>query len=323
MLRVFFKHNREMKNKLCELAYESIQIYLRKALGKESGQVGMIIALQSFGEYLNSHPHIHAITADGLFIDNGLFYVMPKISIKWLESIFGTKVTAMLIREGKLEKELVRKRLKWRHSGFNIDHGQPVKIKDTVGLERLAQYIIRNPFSEQKMIYQKEQQQVIYHGKYNQRIKRNFEVFTAGKFIAAITQHIPEKGMQLVRYYGWYSNKSRGLRAKRAEKKVSELSRENIINVSDYNPPRVPNRQWQALIQKIWEVDPLECPSCGGLMKIISFIEKAEVIEKILGCSEEKASQENTITTRGSPQDDNNDLSYEPFYDDQPYYQSE
>ena len=29
-----------------------------------------------------------------------------------------------------------------------------------------------------------------------------------------MTQHIPEKGAHLIRYYGWYSNKSRGLRAK-------------------------------------------------------------------------------------------------------------
>ena len=40
----------------------------------------------------------------------------------------------------------------------------------------------------------------------------NFEVFTPCDFIAAITQHIPDKSFQLVRYYGWYSNKMRGRR---------------------------------------------------------------------------------------------------------------
>jgi hypothetical protein len=40
-----------------------------------------------------------------------------------------------------------------------------------------------------------------------------------------------------------------------------------------------------ALIKKVYEVDPLECPSCGGRMRIISFIEKrdqAAIIKKIL-----------------------------------------
>jgi hypothetical protein len=40
--------------------------------------------------------------------------------------------------------------------------------------------------------------------------KRNFEIFPAQDFIAAITQHIPDKGFQMVRYYGWYSNRARG-----------------------------------------------------------------------------------------------------------------
>jgi hypothetical protein len=41
-------------------------------------------------------------------------------------------------------------------------------------------------------------------------------------------------------------------------------------------------KNWARLIQKIYEVDPLSCPKCQGRMKIISFIEDEEVIEKIL-----------------------------------------
>jgi hypothetical protein len=41
---------------------------------------------------------------------------------------------------------------------------------------------------------------------------------------------------------------------------------------------------WARLIQRVYEVDPLACPSCGGTMKIISFIERRQqdVIERIL-----------------------------------------
>jgi hypothetical protein len=38
---------------------------------------------------------------------------------------------------------------------------------------------------------------------------------TAEEFIAAITQHIPEKSFQMVRYYGWYSNRAGGDRKKK------------------------------------------------------------------------------------------------------------
>ena len=42
---------------------------------------------------------------------------------------------------------------------------------------------------------------VIYRSRLNAKINRNFEVFTPTDFLAAITQHIPDKGAQMVRYY--------------------------------------------------------------------------------------------------------------------------
>jgi hypothetical protein len=41
---------------------------------------------------------------------------------------------------------------------------------------------------------------------------------------------------------------------------------------------------WAILIKRVYEVDPLECPKCGGTMKIISFIERGQqdVLARIL-----------------------------------------
>jgi hypothetical protein len=47
--------------------------------------------------------------------------------------------------------------------------------------------------------------------------KRNFQVLSPLDFLAEFTQHIPPKGAHLIRYYGWYSNKARGMRHKAAE----------------------------------------------------------------------------------------------------------
>ena len=41
---------------------------------------------------------------------------------------------------------------------------------------------------------------VNYRSRMHAKTKRNFEVFSAEEFIAAITQHIPDKGSQMVRY---------------------------------------------------------------------------------------------------------------------------
>jgi len=107
--------------------------------------------------------------------------------------------------------------------------------------------------------------------------KRNFQVFDPLDFLAEVTQHIPDPGDHLARYYGWYSNKSRGLRAK--SQSAAALSTE--VNGPGAQEAR---RRWAALIQQVYEVDRLLCPKCGGTMKIISFIERRqrEVIERIL-----------------------------------------
>ena len=56
------------------------------------------------------------------------------------------------------------------------------------------------------------------------------EVFSACDFIApifiTITQHIPNKRFQMVRYYCWYSFKMRGQRRKRAEEAQEEAARD-------------------------------------------------------------------------------------------------
>jgi hypothetical protein len=44
--------------------------------------------------------------------------------------------------------------------------------------------------------------------------RKIFEIFDADEFIATITQQIPDKSFQRVRYYGWYSNRARGTRRK-------------------------------------------------------------------------------------------------------------
>jgi len=52
--------------------------------------------------------------------------------------------------------------------------------------------------------------------------------------------------------------------------------------VSGYHLRRIPSKTWRECIKKIWEVDPLTCPHCGGEMKIISFITESSVIRHIL-----------------------------------------
>ena len=47
-------------------------------------------------------------------------------------------------------------------------------------------------------------------------------------------------------------------------------------------PTYLTAKGWAEMIRKAYEVDPLLCPTCGGRMKIISFIEDHKVIDRII-----------------------------------------
>ena len=95
-------------------------------------------------------------------------------------------------------------------------------------------------------------------------------MFTAGESIAAITQHIPDKGFQMVCYYGRYSNKASGVRKKKAARQQTLDLPPEIIDISGHGGRKIPSKKWRELIKKVWEVDPLKCPQCGGEMKIVA-----------------------------------------------------
>ena len=79
-----------------------------------------------------------------------------------------------------------------------------------------------------------------------------------------------------VRYYGYFSNKSRGMRKKAdADDTIPTIMPNEMSG-------RVAKQNWARLIQKIYEVDPLICPKCNGQMKIISIIDDFDIIEQIL-----------------------------------------
>ncbi len=92
-----------------------------------------------------------------------------------------------------LPPERVQVLLSWKHSGFNLHAGDLVPPENKAELENLAQYILRNPFSVQKMTMESPTDTIIYRSRLNPKINRNFEVFTPMDFLAASTQHISNK----------------------------------------------------------------------------------------------------------------------------------
>jgi hypothetical protein len=95
------------------------------------------------------------------------------------------------------------------------------------------------------------------------------------EFIARVTSHIPDKGQVTVRYYGLYANAHRG------KIKNANLAAFPLRMVEEELRP-IPSKGWAEMIRKVYEVDPLVCPQCGGQMKVISFLTDYAVVDRII-----------------------------------------
>jgi len=95
------------------------------------------------------------------------------------------------------------------------------------------------------------------------------------EFIAPVISHIPDKGRVPVRYYGLYANAHRG------KVRKAQQDKHPYILVEEESA-RIPRRGWAEMIRKVYEVDPLVCPQCGGQMKVIAFITDYAVVDRII-----------------------------------------
>jgi len=172
---------RTLLGKLCRCAWNCVKAETRRLLGGRDVVPGMVAGIQTHGQLLHWHPHVHALATCGAFAADGRF------------------------------------------------------------------------------------------------LELNFQILSPLDFLAEFTQHIPPKGTHLVRYYGWYSNKARGVRRKQTESQLPQ------IQATVTSPSRC-SRTWAMLIKRVYEVDPLTCPQCGNSMKVVGFIEppQQEVIQRIL-----------------------------------------
>ena len=164
-------------------------------------------------DFQNLNPHLHVLATDGCFYNDAAFLVRSPPDTGELEKLFRYEVFKMLKAEGKINEFIIENMMNWRHSGFNVYGTKAIWPRNQEGLENLSRYIIRASFSQERMMYVAALNasdgiaKVIYPSKDG----KTSQSFDALDCLAQLTTHIPNKGEQMVRCYGFYSNKSRGL----------------------------------------------------------------------------------------------------------------
>ena len=169
------------------------------------------------------------------------------------------------LQQGRVSLAFAHKISHWRHSGgFQVYCSQTVETDDRQALEQLAAYILRPSFAATRLHYQPNTGQV--HYRTAKGVARSMDALDwIAQVISHIPDphipdpHIPDPGTQMVRYYGWYSNASRGKRRLVGQAVAAKAPSDQPETEAD-GFSRARRQNWARLLRKIYEVDPLTCP---------------------------------------------------------------
>jgi len=268
MLRIFFRYNRRLLGDLCRLALRSLTRYFEVVTGSALTP-GVIAAIQTFGDRVDLHPHVHFLVTEGGVDEAGVFHKVSGIDDTRLTELFAREVLDFLVHQELLSPEWAERILSWRHTGFSVH--SLVRAKTKPEAERVGKYMIRPLLSLERLSLDERGAKVCYrYGKDAEEVERLDYL----EFIARVTSHIPDKGQVTVRYVSTPTPTG-------GKVKKTSLGPLALRMAEDKLRP-VPAKGWAEMIRKVYEVDPMVCPHCGGTMKVIAFITDFPVVDKII-----------------------------------------
>jgi hypothetical protein len=278
-LRAYCLYRRRLLGEIARVAARTVTAAIRTRTGERDLAVGIVACLQTHGSRANWHPHLHLLVTDGGFRPDGTFVTWPAHDTARLTEAFRRAVLRLFVRLALFDEDQAAGMLTWPHSGFHVHTAVWVPEDDRAFATRLARYCARNPVALERLTYDRAAKAVTYRSDKADGPTAGTETVDPLGFLARVLVHIPDKGHVTTRYYGWYANRPRGMRVK--AKPAAANGPPAIVPATRLAPTEA-TRRWAALLQQMFEVDPLACPTCHGPMRIVAFITQTSVIDQIL-----------------------------------------
>jgi hypothetical protein len=189
--------------------------------------------------------------------------------------------------------------------GFSLHAGVRVHENDRVGLERLCRYLLRPPLAVERLT-RGEEGQLLYRMKRPRDGSLSLSL-TPQQLIARLATLVAPPRVHAVRYHGLFAP-----RAKERSRVVPEVpaapapppatapplpsALTGLIaptaavapsTASETGPQAEASKRrywipWALLLQKVFAIDALHCPHCGGSLQILAVIANPAVAKRIL-----------------------------------------
>ena len=99
MLRQLFFRRRELRGVLARLAWQTVQKLMAAAAFEPELRPGMVSVIQTFGDRINPHPHVHALVSRGGWTRDDRFLPIPYVDPLAAQKLFAHRVFACLRRK--------------------------------------------------------------------------------------------------------------------------------------------------------------------------------------------------------------------------------
>ncbi len=296
-------------------------------------QTGAVSFLHRFGSSLNAHFHYHVVVLDGVFSESeeggAEFHEASELEPRHWQELQRTvqrRVLRYFRRHDLLDASTTADMLTWQGTGgFSIDASVRIEGHDRHGLERLVRYCARPPFALHRLhaiggndALRSTDARLVYRLPGPTPDGRTVLLLSPLELLQRLARLVPPPRVHRHRYHGVLAPNAR-LRPQVIALRPSELVDSPLPPDDEIEPSQAPGSQaaegfppsgrsarvrWAQLLARIYEVLPLLCPSCGGQMRILSFLTDPPVVRSILVHLDLPHRPPPVAPARGPPQGD-------------------
>ena len=260
-LRPYFRKDRSLLHVLFHSAAQVFSDWFYNQNHQEDFKPGMVVALHTFGRDLKWNPHINMLITEGAagnITEWKKFKHFPYIMLrkKWMTTLLANLKEHLdpgifsISSFNALVNDLYRN----YKDGFYVNAPSKEDFNSPMAVAKYITRYIGRPVMAQSRITDYDGTDVTYWYQRHEDNKIVYVTEHAYEFIKTLIIHIPEKGFNMLRYYGLYAMPDKRtenfnhLRGRHLRKSIRIM------------------QHWVFRIELAFHRDPLKCP-CGGYME--------------------------------------------------------
>ena len=168
--------------------------------------------------------------------------------------------------------------------GFSVHANVSLPAHRRAKLENLCRYMLRPPLSVERL-ERLTSGRLAYRMKTPWRDGTTHVIMSDDELVEKLAALVPAPRFHLVRYFGILASAAKQRPSiVPVPPPAARMESCGQRDTSEKEKPHARNYSWSELMARIFAVDVLKCPQCGGRMRILAAIEDPSVARKILDC---------------------------------------